>query len=170
MSLDLSATMAKVAAMSDFAFRKRFRSSYESLPSSSPPNIPLWKHYRGTYELVEDDKEGDGEEEDEEMEDKEMEECSDSNSVSKDAEDEGPTIEDEDPVVGDQGLAAGDKGLGIGVESYGSDDESHGLDDEGHSIESNGLGLEEEEEAEPEGQQRAVLFVGAVVSAPLGLG
>ncbi|GKC15629.1 hypothetical protein Tco_1012411 [Tanacetum coccineum] len=113
MSLDLSATMAKVAAMFNFAFRK---------------------------------------------------------SVSKDAEDEGTTIEDEDPAVRDEGLAVGDKGPGMGVESCGSDDESHGLDDEGHSIESNGLGLEEEEEAEPEGQQREVLVVGAAMSAPLGVG
>ncbi|GJZ45592.1 hypothetical protein Tco_0593188 [Tanacetum coccineum] len=56
-----------------------------------------------------------------------------------------------------------DEGPGIGVESRGSDvksrgpdDESRVLDDEGHSVESNGLGLGEEEEAVPEGQQHAV--------------
>ncbi|GJV80366.1 hypothetical protein Tco_1516236 [Tanacetum coccineum] len=34
-SPSLSASIAEVAAMSDLVFRKRFRSSYESLPSSS---------------------------------------------------------------------------------------------------------------------------------------
>ncbi|GKC38454.1 hypothetical protein Tco_1050838, partial [Tanacetum coccineum] len=56
MSPGLSASMAEVAAMSDFAFRKRFRSSYESSPSSSPPDLPLRKHYQGTSELVGEDK------------------------------------------------------------------------------------------------------------------
>ncbi|GKC85647.1 hypothetical protein Tco_1141364 [Tanacetum coccineum] len=41
----LSASMADVAAMSDFAFRKRFRSSYESLPSSTPTDLPSRKRY-----------------------------------------------------------------------------------------------------------------------------
>ncbi|GJX04472.1 hypothetical protein Tco_0190388 [Tanacetum coccineum] len=47
-----------------------------------------------------------------------MDESSDSDSVSVDAEDEGPTIEDEDPTAGDEGLAAWDEGpsepLGLG--------------------------------------------------------
>ncbi|GKC99926.1 hypothetical protein Tco_1170201, partial [Tanacetum coccineum] len=60
----LSGGMAEVAAMSESAFRKRFRSSYESSPSVSPPDLPLRKHYRGTFELVEDSDE-DGDEEDE---------------------------------------------------------------------------------------------------------
>ncbi|GKE78467.1 hypothetical protein Tco_1544587 [Tanacetum coccineum] len=135
MSPGLSASMAEVAAMSDSAFRKRFRSSYESLPSSSPPDLPSRKRYRGTSELVEDDEE---EEEDEE-EDEEIEESLDSNSVSEDAEDEGP-------AAGDEGLAARDEGSGMGVESRGLDDEGRGLDDEsralddeGHSVESDGL-------------------------------
>ncbi|GJY46909.1 hypothetical protein Tco_0435972, partial [Tanacetum coccineum] len=50
------------------------------------------------------------------------------------------------------------------------DDESRGLDDEGHTVESDGLGLGEEEEAVPEGQQRVIPAVGTAVSAPLGLG
>ncbi|GKE82545.1 hypothetical protein Tco_1552545, partial [Tanacetum coccineum] len=107
MSPGLSASMAEVAAMSDSAFYKRFRSSYESLPSLSPPDLPSQKHYRGTSELVEDDEE----------EDEEIEESLYSNSMSEDAKDEGPTTEDEDPVVGDEGLTAGDEGLGMGVES-----------------------------------------------------
>ncbi|GKC31100.1 hypothetical protein Tco_1038394 [Tanacetum coccineum] len=82
--------------------------------------------------------------------------------VSKDAEDDGPTAEDEDPATGGEGLAAGDEGPGMRVES-------RGLDDEGYSVESDGLSLEEEEVV-LEGQQRAVLVLGTVVSAPLGLG
>ncbi|GJZ41216.1 hypothetical protein Tco_0588102 [Tanacetum coccineum] len=105
MSPGLSTSMTEVAAMSDSTFHKRFRSSYESLPSSSPPDLPSRKRYRGTSE------------------------------VSEDAEDRGPTAEDEDPAARDKGLVAGDKVPGIGVESRGSDDESHDLDDEGHIVE-----------------------------------
>ncbi|GKE49862.1 hypothetical protein Tco_1481120 [Tanacetum coccineum] len=101
MSSGLSASMAEVAAMSDSAFCKRIRSSYKSSPSSSPPDLPLRKRYRGMPELVKDDeeeeedeKEGDDEEEDKEMEEK-----------------------DEDPAAGDEGLAARDGGPGMGVES-----------------------------------------------------
>ncbi|GJZ03802.1 hypothetical protein Tco_0537077 [Tanacetum coccineum] len=164
MSLGISAGMAEVAAMSESAFRKRFRSSYESSPSLSPPDLPSRKCYRGTSELVEDCEEDDDEE------DEEIEESMDSDSVSEDAEDEGPTVEDEDPTAGDEGLVAGVKGPGMDDESYGLDDEDHGLDDEGHGVESDGLGLEEEEEAVPGGQQKAAPVVGTVVSAPLGLG
>ncbi|GJZ32102.1 hypothetical protein Tco_0577538 [Tanacetum coccineum] len=139
MSLGLSASITGVAAMSEFAFHKRFRSSYESSPSSSPPDLPSRKCYRGTSELVEDDDE-------EEDEDEEIEESLDSDSVSEDAEEEGHTTEDEDPAVGDKGLAVGDEGPDMGVESHGSDDESRGLDDEGHSVESDRLSLGEEEE------------------------
>ncbi|GJS12290.1 hypothetical protein Tco_0369086 [Tanacetum coccineum] len=118
MSLGLSASIAEVAAMSDSAFRKRFMSSYESSPSSSPPNLPSRKHYRGTSKLVEDDEEEEDDEEGgDEEEDEEIEESSNSNSVSEDAEEEGPTAEDEDPTAGDEGLAVGDEGPGMGVES-----------------------------------------------------
>ncbi|GKC70579.1 hypothetical protein Tco_1116462 [Tanacetum coccineum] len=131
MSSGLSAGMAEVAAMSESAFRKRFRSSYESSPSMSPPDLPSWKRYRGTSELVEysDDEE-----------DEEIEESMGSDSMSEDAEDEGPTAEDED-------LAAKDEGLTTRVE-----------------------GPKDEEEAVPGGQQQAALVIGTTVSAPLGLG
>ncbi|GKE30688.1 hypothetical protein Tco_1446072, partial [Tanacetum coccineum] len=69
MSSGLSASIAEVAAMSESAFRKRFRSSYESLPSLSPLDLPLRKSYRGTSELAEDSEE-DGDEEDEEIEER----------------------------------------------------------------------------------------------------
>ncbi|GJW22193.1 hypothetical protein Tco_0032815 [Tanacetum coccineum] len=101
----------------------------------------------------------------------------DSDSVSEDAEDEGPTAEDEDPAAGDKCLTAGVEGPSMDDESYGLDDESHGmyddshgLDDEGHGVESDGLSLEEDEEVVPEGQQQAAPVVGTVVSASLGLG
>ncbi|GKF42747.1 hypothetical protein Tco_0126089, partial [Tanacetum coccineum] len=104
-----------------------------------------------------------------EEEDEEIEESLDSKSMSEDVEDEGPITEDEDPATEDKGLVGGDKGPGMGVESRSSDDERRGLDDEGHSVESDRLGLVEEDEAVLEVQQRAVLVVGATVSAPLGL-
>ncbi|GKF18047.1 hypothetical protein Tco_0062965, partial [Tanacetum coccineum] len=170
MSLGLSANMAEVAAMSEFAPRKRFRSSYESLPSVLPPDLPSWKHYRGKSELVEDSKEDDDEE------DEEIDESIDSDSVSKDADDEGLTAKDEDPAAEDEGLTAGvkgpgmhDEGYGLDDERHGRDDESRGIDDEGHSIESDGLGLEEGEEAAPRGQQQAASVVGTIMGAPLGL-
>ncbi|GJU43512.1 hypothetical protein Tco_1200778 [Tanacetum coccineum] len=46
MSPGLSASMEKVAAISEFAFHKRFRSSYESSLSSSPLDLPSRKRYR----------------------------------------------------------------------------------------------------------------------------
>nr|GFB00901.1 hypothetical protein [Tanacetum cinerariifolium] len=136
--------------MSDSAFRKRFRSSYDSSPS---PALPVRKRYRGTSELIlSTDSEGD----------EKVEESSNYDRESEDAKDEGPMAEDGDPAAGDEGLATGDEGHGIGVESRGLDDESRGL--------SGGFGLGEKEEAEPEGQQRAVSVVGTVASEPLGLG
>ncbi|GJX72131.1 hypothetical protein Tco_0309302, partial [Tanacetum coccineum] len=127
----------------------RFRSSYVSSPSLSPPDLPPRKHYRGTFELVEDDDE----------EDEEIEESLASDSVSEDAEDEGPITEDQDPAVGDEGLDAWDEGPGMRVESrslkdesHGLDDESRGLDEEGHSVKSDRLSLGEEEEVVPKGQ------------------
>ncbi|GJT92907.1 hypothetical protein Tco_1081752, partial [Tanacetum coccineum] len=107
MSPSLSANIAEVAAMSDSVFCKRFRSSYESSPSSSSPDLLSRKRSWGTSELVEDDNE-----EDEDEEEEEVEESSDSDSESEDAEDEGP-------VARDEGLAVGDKGPSIIVESLG---------------------------------------------------
>ncbi|GJV42742.1 hypothetical protein Tco_1421182 [Tanacetum coccineum] len=103
MSSGLSASMAEVEAMSESAFSKRFRSSYKSLPSLSPPDLPSWKCYQGTSELIEDGEEDDDEEHEE------IEESLDSDSVSEDAEDEGPTAEDEDLAARNKGLAVGDE-------------------------------------------------------------
>ncbi|GJV70515.1 hypothetical protein Tco_1490510 [Tanacetum coccineum] len=108
MSFSLSARIAEVAAMSDSAFRKRFRSSYDSSPS---PTLLVRKRYRGTSELI---LSTDSEEEDEEVE-----ESSDSNSDSEGAEDEGLAAGDEGPTAGDESLTAGDEDIGMRVESFG---------------------------------------------------
>nr|GEV08120.1 membrin-11-like [Tanacetum cinerariifolium] len=115
--------MAEVSTMSDSTFCKRFRSSYESLPSSSPPDIPSRKHYQGTSELVEDHKDADDDDDEEEDEDEEIDESLDFNSVSEGVENEGPTAED-DPATRDEGLAAGDEVPSMGVEglSLGGDE------------------------------------------------
>ncbi|GKB01874.1 hypothetical protein Tco_0829918 [Tanacetum coccineum] len=149
MSSGLSASIAAVESMSESMFCRRFRSSYESSSSVSPPDLPSQKHYRGMSELVEDT------EEDDDKENEEIKDSLDSDSVSEDAKDEGSTAEDEDPAAGDEGLAAGVEGPGTDDKSYSLDDESHGLDNEGQNVESDGLGLEEEKEAVPEGQQQA---------------
>nr|GEW68676.1 hypothetical protein [Tanacetum cinerariifolium] len=153
MSPGLFSSMEEVGAMSKSTFCKRFRSSYESSPSASSPDLPSRKLYKGTSELVEDDKD----EENDDVEDEEIKEIVDSNSIREDAKDEGLTTEDEDPATGDEGLtvededpATGDEGLVAGDEGLSMGVESHGLDDEGHSVESNGIGLGEEEEVVPE--------------------
>ncbi|GKC19059.1 hypothetical protein Tco_1021209, partial [Tanacetum coccineum] len=159
MSSGLSASMAEVAAMSESALRKRFWSSYKSLPSVLPPDLPLRKRYRGTSELVEDSEE-----------DEEIEESMESDSVSEDAEDEDLAAEDEGLTAGVEGPGMDDEGYGLDDESHGRDDESRGIDDEGHSVESDVLGLEEREEAVPRGQQQAAPVVRTAMSEPLGLG
>ncbi|GJS49801.1 hypothetical protein Tco_0599922 [Tanacetum coccineum] len=99
--------------------RKRFRSSRESSPSLSPLDLPSRKRYRGTSEFVEDSEEDDDEE------DEEIEESLDSDSVSEDAEDEGPTAEDEDSLRRGECLACvPDEGLVIDDGVMVLDDES----------------------------------------------
>nr|GEZ56457.1 hypothetical protein [Tanacetum cinerariifolium] len=156
MSHGLSAGIAEVVAMPDSAFRKKFRSSYDSSPS---PTLPVRKRYRGMSELI---LGADSEEIDESL---------DFDSESENAKDEGPTAKDEDPAAGDEGLAMGVEGPGVDDESYGLDDESHGLDDEsrgleddGRNLKSDGLGLGEEK-AVPEGQQQGAQS--SRVSVPL---
>ncbi|GKD82837.1 hypothetical protein Tco_1349676, partial [Tanacetum coccineum] len=123
----------------------RFRSSYESSSSSSPPDLPSSKHYQGTSELVEDDEE----------EDEEIEESLDSDSGSEDAENEGPTIKDEDPAAGDEGLAVRDEGLAVR--------------DEGPDMRDKSLSLGGDEVV-PEGQQLAAPVMEIAMGEPLGLG
>nr|GEW57444.1 hypothetical protein [Tanacetum cinerariifolium] len=76
MSPGLSVSIAEVDTMSDSPFHKRFRSSYDSLPSLT---FLVHKRYRDVKILnCYNDEEDDG--------------------------DEGPTVEDEDPAARDQGL------------------------------------------------------------------
>nr|GEZ16689.1 hypothetical protein [Tanacetum cinerariifolium] len=147
----LSASIAEVAAMSDSTFRKRFRPSYATLPSSSP-DLPSWKHSQGTSKLVEDDEEEeDAKDEDDKEEDKEVKESLDSDSESEDAEDDDPTAEDECPAIGDEGPAIADEGLATWNEGLGM------------RVESLGLGEDEavlREIASREGQMPSVYVVG----------
>nr|GEW39467.1 hypothetical protein [Tanacetum cinerariifolium] len=115
MSPGLSTDIAEVAAMSDSAFPKRFRSSCDSSPSLT---LPVQKRYIGTSMFIL----GTNYEEDDEVE-----ESLDFDSESEDIEDEGPTVEDEDPTVRDKGLAAEVEGPIVDDESYGLDGESYGL-------------------------------------------
>ncbi|GKA06201.1 hypothetical protein Tco_0685425, partial [Tanacetum coccineum] len=119
-----------------------------SLPETVPPvmshGLSASMVEVGTSELVEDEEEDDDEDDDE------IEESLDSDRV-------------EDPGMGVESR-------GLDVESRGLDDESRGLDDEGHSVKSDGLGLGEEKEVVPRGQQQVVLVIGTSVRAPLGLG
>ncbi|GJS52831.1 hypothetical protein Tco_0626193 [Tanacetum coccineum] len=63
MSLGLSAGMEAVPTMSESAFRKRFRSSYESSPSMSPPDLPWRKHYHEDEGPTTEDKDPTAEDE-----------------------------------------------------------------------------------------------------------
>ncbi|GKC02511.1 hypothetical protein Tco_0994121 [Tanacetum coccineum] len=92
MSPGLSASMIEALALSDLAFHKRYRSSYEK-PSPSPP-LPVWERYRGTSELIlntdsEWDKLGD-------------EDTNKDESLDADAERDG--LNDEDHRLDDEGL------------------------------------------------------------------
>ncbi|GKE23216.1 hypothetical protein Tco_1434728, partial [Tanacetum coccineum] len=98
MSPGHSARVTKAMALSDSAFRKRYRSSYESPSLSSYPALPVRKRYRGTSELILDtDSEGDEDiKEDEEDE-------------SLDADDEGERSDDEGQDLDDEGCGLGDE-------------------------------------------------------------
>ncbi|GKF01037.1 hypothetical protein Tco_0027960, partial [Tanacetum coccineum] len=128
MSPGHSAGVAEAMALLDSPLCKRYKSSYETSPSSLSPTLLVRKRYRGTSELI----------------------------LDTDSEEDEIGEEDTDE---DEGHGLDDEGHGLDYEGHGLDDESHGLDDEGNSVESDGLGLEREEEAVPEGQQRAVSVV-----------
>nr|GEW77180.1 hypothetical protein [Tanacetum cinerariifolium] len=98
MSHDLSAGITEVAAMSNSAFRKRFKSFYDSSPS---PTLPFWKRYRCTSELILD------------TDSKEHE------------EDEDPAAKDEGLAAGDEGL--GMRVNSCGLDDEGQRVESDGL-------------------------------------------
>ncbi|GJS17133.1 hypothetical protein Tco_0411605 [Tanacetum coccineum] len=87
-----SAHIAEATSMSDVAFHKRFRSSYESSPSPSPTLL------------------GD------ELGDEEV--SLNSDSGSEDAEDEGTATGDEDPCLDDEGYGLDDESRGIDDEGH----------------------------------------------------
>ncbi|GKC83035.1 hypothetical protein Tco_1138752 [Tanacetum coccineum] len=90
-------------ALSDSAFRKRYRSSYESLSSSSSLALPVRKRYWGTSELILDtDSKGD------ELGDEDIEE-----DESLDVDDEGERLDDKDYRLDDEGHGLEDEGLGL---------------------------------------------------------
>ncbi|GJR24221.1 hypothetical protein Tco_0972748 [Tanacetum coccineum] len=74
--------------------RRTARMAVHVPPTMSSGLSACMNHYRGMSEFV------DNSEEDDEEEDEEIEESLDSDSVSEDVEDEGPTVEDEDPAEG----------------------------------------------------------------------
>nr|GEV21576.1 hypothetical protein [Tanacetum cinerariifolium] len=134
-----SARVAKAMALSDSAFRKRYRSSYETASPSSSLTLSVQKIYRGTSELILDtDSEGDelGKED-----------------TKEDDEDKSSDANDKREIRDDKSQGLDDEGHGLGDEDHGLDDKSQGLEDEGH-----GHGLEGEE-AIPEGQQQVVPVV-----------
>ncbi|GKF13465.1 hypothetical protein Tco_0054927, partial [Tanacetum coccineum] len=107
MSPGHSSIVAEAMALSDSAFRKRYRSSYET-PSPSPsPTLLVQKRYRGTSELILDtDSEGN------ELGDEDTDE---------DGEDENLGADDEREMSDDKGrgledtAASGPLGLGYGT-------------------------------------------------------
>ncbi|GJY77543.1 hypothetical protein Tco_0483344 [Tanacetum coccineum] len=143
------ARVTEVMALSDLAFRKRYRSSYESPSSSSSLALLVSKRYRGTSELILDtDSKGD------ELGDEDIED---------DKEDESLDADDEGERSNDEGHGSDDEGCGL-------DDEDHRLDDKGRGLKGEGLSLEDEEEqAAPEGQQQTVPIMDTAMSEPLGL-
>nr|GEY07951.1 hypothetical protein [Tanacetum cinerariifolium] len=149
----------QVAAMSDSAFRKRFRSSYNSLPSLTLP-------VRKSESEGAEDEGPTTEDEDPVVRDEGLA----ARVEGLDMDDESYGLDDESYGLDDESYGLDDKSHGMDDEIHGVDDESRGLDDEGHGVEIDGLGLEEEEEVVPEGQQRAASVMRTVVSAPLGLG
>nr|GEW69933.1 hypothetical protein [Tanacetum cinerariifolium] len=140
MSPGLSASIAEVATMFDYAFRKRFRSSYDSSPSST---ILVQKRYRCRSELILDTDSKEDEVRDEDIDE-------DGGDESLDADDEGHGLDDE--------------GHGLDGEGCSIDEEGHGVESDGLGLE------EEDEEDVLEGQQQVGPVVEAAMSEPLGLG
>ncbi|GJX19099.1 hypothetical protein Tco_0221776 [Tanacetum coccineum] len=93
LSSGMSTRLAKAAALSSSSFRKRYRSSYDTLSPSSSPTLPIRKRYRGTSELVEDTED----------------ESLDLDTKREGSEDEGHGSEDE-------GHGSEDEGLGLDKE------------------------------------------------------
>ncbi|GJV18229.1 hypothetical protein Tco_1363552 [Tanacetum coccineum] len=93
MSSGLSATMAEVEAMSESALHRRFRSSYESSPFVSPPDLSLREGATDEGPTAEDEDLA--------------------------AEDEGPTMGVKGPGIDDEGYGLDDESHGRDDESRG---------------------------------------------------
>ncbi|GJZ78713.1 hypothetical protein Tco_0643550, partial [Tanacetum coccineum] len=96
MSPGCSVRIAEVAAMSDVAFCKRFRSSYESSPSPLS-NLPVRKRYRGTSELLL------GTDSEEDADEDEGDESSDKGDESHELDDESHELDDKKEEVTPEG-------------------------------------------------------------------
>ncbi|GKE42763.1 hypothetical protein Tco_1470047, partial [Tanacetum coccineum] len=93
-----SARVAEAMALSDSAFCKRYRSSYETPSPSSSPTLSVQKRYRGTSELILDtDSEGD-ELREEDTEEDESDEDHGLDDESQGLEDEGLGLEEEEAI------------------------------------------------------------------------
>ncbi|GJX10951.1 hypothetical protein Tco_0200810 [Tanacetum coccineum] len=89
LSLGISARVTEAMALSPSSFRKRYKSSYETLSSSaspaSSPTLPIWKRYRGTFEpILDTETKGD------------ESEAKGTGSESEESEDKGPSSESEE--------------------------------------------------------------------------
>ncbi|GJS47146.1 hypothetical protein Tco_0597267 [Tanacetum coccineum] len=133
MSPGHSARVIEVMAFSDSAFRKRYRSSYETPSSLSSPAFPKQKRYRGTFEIILDT---DSEEDDIGEED---------------------TNKDEGHGLDDEGHGLDDKGHRLDDEDHSLGDKGRSLDEEGLGLEGS------EEEVVPKGQQQAASVIETVV-------
>ncbi|GJW37996.1 retrovirus-related pol polyprotein from transposon TNT 1-94 [Tanacetum coccineum] len=104
MSPGHSARVTEAMALSDSAFCKRYRSSYETPSSLLSLALPVRKRYRGTPELILDtDSEGD------ELGDEDTDE--DGEDKSSDADDEGHGSDDEGHGLDDEGRSVESDGL-----------------------------------------------------------
>ncbi|GKC26042.1 hypothetical protein Tco_1028192 [Tanacetum coccineum] len=110
MSPGHSARVTEVMALSNSAFRKRYRSSYESPSLLSSLALPVRKRYRGKSELILDtDSEGD-----EDIEEDEEGKRSDDEGHGSDDKDRG--LGDEDHRLDNEGCVASEPlGLGYGA-------------------------------------------------------
>nr|GEZ69489.1 hypothetical protein [Tanacetum cinerariifolium] len=102
MSPGHSARVAEAMVLSDFALRKRYRSSYETLSSSSSLALPVRMRYRGTSELILDTYS---------KEDKIRGEDTD--------DDEGHALDDGGHGFGDEGHGLADEGRSVESDGLG---------------------------------------------------
>ncbi|GJX88686.1 hypothetical protein Tco_0340700 [Tanacetum coccineum] len=113
MFLNHSDRVTEAMTLSDSAFRKRYRSSYETPSSSSSLTLPVQKRYRGTSELILD---------------------TDSKGDELGDEDTGEDVEDESQGLDDKRQGLDNEGQGLDVKGKGLEDEGPGIEEEGEAI------------------------------------